>query len=304
MSSVTIKGKSFLVVGMVLLCSSVQAQELTPRAYWPAPVGTDVLILAWQRNTGDIVVDPSLPVSGVDSDIKYFQVAYQRAFNLFGRSASVQLSQPYADGLTRGTVGGEYLQRSTTGLGDARFRLAVNLKGAPAMDAKQFGELRRNPRMIIGTSLVVQAPTGAYDSDRVINLGSNRWSIKPAVGMLAPITPTWVIEVEFGVWLFGDNDDFLGEKRKQDKIISAEIHLVKRIRPGFWASLDANFYTGGETRVGDTVQGNLQRNSRAGVTGVFPIHGRHAIRGSYSTGVATRSGGDFEIVTLSYLYIW
>jgi hypothetical protein len=122
--------------------------------------------------------------------------------------------------------------------------------------------------------------------------------------MLAPITPTWVIEVEFGVWLFGDNDDFLGEKRKQDKIISAEIHLVKRIRPGFWASLDANFYTGGETRVGDTVQGNLQRNSRAGVTGVFPIHGRHAIRGSYSTGVATRSGGDFEIVTLSYLYIW
>ena len=35
-----------------------------------------------------------------------------------------------------------------------------------------------------------------------------------------------------------------------------------------------------------------------------PVKGRHALRGSFSTGVSTRSGGDFEMYTLSYLYAW
>ncbi len=292
------------MLGLALLGGDVLAQELVPRAYWPAPVGTDVLVVAWQQNTGDVVVDPSLPISGVDSHIEYAQIGYQRSVGAFGRSASIQISQPYADGVTRGEVLGQYLERSTSGLGDARIRFSVNLRGAPALDAEQFGELRRNPRMIVGTSLTVQAPTGAYDPDRVINLGSNRWSIKPALGVLVPLRPTWLFEAELGVWIFGDNNDFLGQTRSQDDILSTEIHLIKRIRPGFWASVDANFYTGGKTRIGDEIQEDLQRNSRAGFTIVFPIRGRHAFRGSYSTGVSTRSGGDFEILNFGYLYAW
>jgi len=304
MPAVNVKRICFLIASHALLCGSIRAQELTPRAYWPAPVGTDVLVLAWQQNTGDVVVDPSLPISGVDSHIEYAQVGYQRSIDLFGRSASIQFSQPYADGVTRGEVLGQYLDRSTTGLGDTRVRLAVNLKGAPAMDAGGFADLRQNPRMIVGTSLIVQAPTGAYESDRVINLGTNRWAIKPAVGMLVPLRPTWIFEAELGVWIFGDNNDFLGRTRAQDEIVSTEIHLIKRIRPGFWASVDANFYTGGKTRIGDEIQEDLQRNSRAGFTVVFPFRGRHAVRGSYSTGVTTRSGGDFQMLSFSYLYAW
>lgn len=283
---------------------SAQAQELTPRAHWPAPVGTDVLILAYQRNTGDILIDPSLPITGVTSEIDYLQIAYQRFFGLLGRSASVQFSLPYGDGLTEGTVEGEFHRRETGGLTDARMRLAINLTGAPAMDATGFRALRENPRMIIGASVLVQAPTGDYDSDRLINLGTNRWSIKPAIGVIVPLRPTWLFEVEIGTWFYGDNDDFLGETREQDPIVSAEVHLVKRLRPGFWASLDANYYSGGETRIGDDVRQDLQRNSRAGLTLLFPLRGRHAVRGSFSTGLATHSGGEFDIYSLSYLYAW
>lgn len=117
------------------------------------------------------------------------------------------------------------------------------------MDAAGFQELRNDPKSIIGASVLLQAPTGAYDSDRLINLGTNRWAVKPALGMIVPLRPTWLLEVEVGAWLFGDNDDFLGETREQDPIVSTEIHLIKRIRPGFWASFDANFYTGGETLI-------------------------------------------------------
>jgi hypothetical protein len=293
-----------ILIGVASVCGDAFAQELTPRAYWPAPVGTDVLFVAYQQNSGDVVIDPSLPISGVDSDVEYFQVAYQRALDALGRSASLQVSQAYADGTTRGTLGEASLQRTTAGLGDTRIRFAINLKGAPAMEPDQFAALRQNPEPIVGASIVVQAPTGDYDPTKLINLGTNRWSVKPAVGMILPLRPTWLFEAEIGAWIFGDNDDFLGETRRQDDIFAAELHLIKRIRPGFWASFDANYYTGGETRVGDVTSDDLQRNSRAGFTVVFPMRGRHAIRGSYSTGVSTRSGGDFQIVTLSYLYAW
>ena len=290
-----------LVLAWSLLAGgAVSAQELTPRAYWPMPGGTNVLVLGYQQNTGDIVIDSSLPITGVESEIDYVQLTYQRAFGLFGRAASAQFSMPYADGLTEGIVEGTFRSRKTTGLTDIRARLAINLKGAPAMDRVGFQALRANPRTIIGASLLVQAPTGEYDGARLLNLGTNRWSVKPAFGMIVPLHSTWLFEIEVGAWFFGDNDDFLGETRKQDPIVSTEMHLVKRVRPG----LDVNYYTGGETRVGDDFNDDLQRNARGGFTLVFPVKGRHALRGSFSTGLATRSGGDFEILSLSYMYAW
>jgi hypothetical protein len=172
------------------------------------------------------------------------------------------------------------------------------------MDAAGFQALRNNPKTIIGASVVFQAPTGDYDSDRLINLGTNRWAVKPALGIIVPLHPTWLFEVEVGAWFFGDNDDFLGQTREQDPILSTEAHLIKRIRPGLWASLDVNYYTGGDTRIGDEFSDDLQRNSRAGLTLVFPFQRRHAFRAAYSTGISTRSGGDFEMYSLSWAYAW
>jgi hypothetical protein len=287
-----------------LLCSNVSAQELAPRAYWPTPNGTNVFVFAYQHSTGDIVTDPSLPITGVDSDIDYLQLSYQRTFSLLGRTANVQLSLPFSRGETEGLVEGAIRRRETSGMTDARARFAINLKGAPSMDATGLQALRGDPQTIVGASLLVQAPTGEYEPDKLINLGTNRWSVKPAIGVIWPVRPTWLFEFELGAWFFGDNDEFLGETREQKPILSTEFHLVKRIRSGLWASLDVNFYVGGRTSVGAVTQANLQRNSRVGATVVFPIKGKHALRGSFSTGVATESGGDYEMLILSYLYAW
>jgi len=229
-----------LLPAVGLLCSGAAAQELAPRAYWPTPNGTNVLILSYQHSSGDIVVDPSLPITGVDSDIDYLQLAYQRTFSLRDRTATLQFSTPFSQGETQGVVDGLFRSRETSGMGDTRVRLAVNLKGAPSMDA----------------AVLVQVPTGGYEPDKLINQGTNRWSIKPAVGVIWPLHPTWLFEFEVGAWFFGDNDEFLGETRKQDPILSTEFHLIKRIRTGFWASLDANFYVGGRTSVGESQQAN------------------------------------------------
>ena len=201
-------------------------------------------------------------------------------------------------------VENEFRQRHVAGVADTRVRLAVNLKGAPSMDAAGFQALRRDPKPIVGASVLVQAPTGKYEADKVINIGTNRWAVKPAIGAILPMRPTWLFEFEIGAWFFLDNDDFLGQTREQDPVLSTEFHVVKRIRPGFWASLDANFYIGGRTRIGDVESDNLQRNSRVGATIVFPISRGHALRGSFSTGAVTESGGDFNMYSISYVRLW
>jgi Putative MetA-pathway of phenol degradation len=302
-------GRGVVLAALILLVAAMAsgvatAQELSPRALWPMPNGTNVLVVGYQRTTGDIVTDPSLPITGVDSTIDFLQFSYQRGFGLLGRSANVQLSLPYSEGRTEGTVDGVFLTRDTSGFTDARARFSINLIGAPSMDTAGFRALVADPGLIIGASLIVQPPTGEYESDKVINLGTNRWAAKPAVGLIWPMRPSWLLEFEVGIWLFGDNDDFLGQTREQDPLLSSEVHLVKQIRPGFWVSLDANYYEGGQTHIGDLSQANFQRNSRAGLTAYFAVKGRHAIRSSFSSGTVTESGGDYDIFTLSYLYVW
>jgi len=76
--------------------------------------------------------------------------------------------------------------------------------------------------------------------------------------------------------------------------------LVRRIKPGFWASLDFNYYEGGRTTVDDNLNADLQRNARFGATIAYPFAGRHLIKASWGTGVATRSGGDFDMILLTY----
>lgn len=293
-----------ITLAAVLCVSGAAAQELTPRAYWPSPDGTNVLAVAYQLTTGDIVTDASLPLTGVDSTINYFLGSYQRTFDFNGRTATLQLSLPFARGDTEGLVEGEYRRRDVSGMGDTRLRFAVNLKGAPSMDREAFRALLANPEPIIGASMILQFPTGQYDADKYINLGTNRWALKPAVGLIWPFRSRWMLEAELGAWIFGDNEDFVGQTREQEPIGSVELHLIHIITRGIWASLDGNYYVGGKTTVDGVERGDLQRNSRFGATLYLPFQRRHAVRLSLSTGVVTESGGDFTMAALSYLYVW
>jgi len=287
-----------------LWSNAAAAQELNPRAYLPAPRGTNVFAVGYQYSGGDVVTDPSLPITGVDSKIEFAQVTCQHTLSVSGRPANLQVNLPYTRGSSERFAEGEFRSRHISATADVRFRVSVNLRGAPTMNASGFQALRANPQTIIGARILVQAPTSGYEPDKLINAGTNRWAVKPALGAIWPLRPIWLLEFELGAWIFGDNDDFLGTIRQQDPIFSTEFHLIKRVRPGFWASLDVNYYVGGRTTVGGNERADRQRNSRLGGTVVFPFKGQHAIRVGYSTGIVTESGGDFENFTLSYLYAW
>jgi hypothetical protein len=244
------------LLSTILFLSAVAAtgQELTPRAYWPAPKGTRLAILGYTYSSGDVVTDPSLPVVGVDSRINMGLLAYLQTLSLWGRTANILVELPYSQGVTKGQLEGDARRRDFSGFGDFAVTLYVNLLGAPSMTAAEFQELRRNPHPILGGSIKVVAPTGEYDADKLINVGAHRWAVRGELGYMLPLKPKWLLEFDLGLWGIGDNDEFLGVTREQDPIVSAQTHLVKRFKPGFWAALDLNYYIGVSAELSEALQ--------------------------------------------------
>ncbi|HSO23705.1 MAG TPA: transporter, partial [Chondromyces sp.] len=160
------------------------------------------------------------------------------------------------------------------------------------------------PRTLVGASLIVRAPTGEYDSSKVINIGTNRWGFKPEIGVVQ-VVGKWAFDAYVGGWYFTDNTDFLGGKtRTQDSIFSSQFHVRYFFKRTLWGAADANFWRGGQTAVDGVSNDDLQRNSRVGLTFAWQVAPRHGLRFAASRGAFTRIGGDFESVGVSYSYSW
>jgi len=259
-----------------------------------------VLIAGYAHQTGDVVTDPTIPVTGVDSTIDSAVLAYQHTIDLFGRTGNFQVELPYVDGTTSGMVSDVPGRRDVAGIGDVAATLTINLLGAPSMSPTEFQAMRQNPRPILGASIKVLAPTGDYEADKLINIGTNRWAARLQLGYIQPLGRQWALEMAGGAWFFGTNDNFLGYTREQDPIAAIEVHLIRVTKAGIWASLDGNYYAGGRSYLDDESRADFQRNSRMGITIAWPIQRRHLIKAGYSQGVATESGGDYAIASLSY----
>lgn len=276
------------------------AQELTPRAYWPAPKGTRVAVLGYSYVSGDVLFDRTIPLYGVDSRINVGVVAYLQTFNLWRRTTNVLFELPYSWGTTEGILIDTPARRDFSGIGDLGVTMMVNLLGAPSMTPAEFQELRADPHPILGASLKILAPIGEYDSNRLINVGANRWAARAQLGFILPLRPKWHLELGAGAWFFGDDPEFLPGRREQEPIFHGHAHLVKRFRPGFWASLDLNYFTGGRQTIGGAQLSDVQKNSKIGVTVVVPFRGRNAIKLGYANGAHTDYGSDFDQYLVTY----
>jgi hypothetical protein len=287
---------------LLLLPLYASAQELTPGAYWPLPRGINIVTFVDSVNWGDVAFDPSLPVDDAHATINTTAAAYTRTLSIAGRSANVGVQLPLVGGHLEGLYGGVPTTRDRFGLGDPRLSIGVNLYGAPAMTPEAQKSYRM--RTLVGVSLTVATPLGQYDHTKVINLGTNRWSVKPELG-LAHAAGRWVVELMAGVWLFTDNTDFSeGHTRAQDPIGSAQAHLTYRFGPRIWLAGDTNFYKGGRTAVDGVKHLDLQSNSRIGSTFSWALDQHHSLRASISRGAYTTIGADFTSVAVGYNYAW
>jgi hypothetical protein len=278
------------------------AQELEPRAYSASPVGVSFAIAGYARSTGSVLFDPSLPVTDTDARINTFLAGYGRTFGLAGRAANFAVVVPYANADLAGNLSGAARQAHRSGMADIRLRGAINLIGGPALSPEEFAS--QPAATSLGASLSVIAPTGQYESSRLINIGSNRWSFKPELGLAVPVG-NWFFEAAAGVWLFTDNTDFNnGARRSQEPLQTYQLHAGYTFQPGLWLAANATYYAGGQTSVNGADRPDLQENSRYGATLSLPLSREWSAKLAWATGFSTSIGSDFRTTSVALQYRW
>lgn len=291
-----------LAVLIIFIATEGRAQELEPRAYANTPVGLNFLIVGDSYLTGSVLTDPSLPLKDAELRAQMPVIAYARSLDWRGKSGKVNAVLPYACASGSAEFNGEKVTRDVCGWADPRVKLSVNLYGAPALSLKEFPAYKQD--LIVGAGLQIGLPLGRYDDDKLLNIGTHRWSIKPEVGLSKAIGPL-TLELILGATFYTDNNSFLGDKqRKQDPLYSLQGHLIHGFRSGIWLALNATTYRGGRTTIDGVRSDDSQQNTRLGATFSLPVNRYNSIKLNASSGVMTRSGGDFKLIGAVWQYRW
>lgn len=293
---------SLMFTLMTVLWANVAAQEMEPRAYSRAPIGTQFVLVTYAYQTGDVFTDASLPLRDVKVRLNSSALGYGYTFELARRQASASLLIPYVKGRASGNVLEDRLEVTRSGLGDLRARFTMNLVGSPALKLKEFAAY--NPRTTVGVSLTLVAPTGQYDPVRLVNIGSHRWAFKPEAGLSKPLG-RWTVETAGGAWLFTPNNNFFGgSRREQRPLLSIQGDLIYTLRRRMWVSVNGTYFRGGQTIVNGKVNSDRQANSRIGATYSLPVNKHQSIKVAWAKGLTTRFGGSLNTIAIAWQYTW
>jgi hypothetical protein len=299
-------GRTRLVAATVVATSAfvtatppLAAQELEPRSYAASPIGVRFVLTALGHSAGDVAVDPTAPLSDVRSKAYSVLLGFGGTFALFGRTASMALAVPYGWMDVSGNVGEARQSVERSGLTDIRMRLAVNILGGPALTPREFAT-RPPSNTVVGASIAVGMPTGQYFSDKLVNLGTNRWAFKPEIGISHPRGP-WALEFYAAGWFFTENSTYFGgHSKEQHSMLSLQSHVAYTFKPRLWLAGDATFYSGGRNVIDGVPSAVSQENTRIGLTLALPMLRTSAIKLAWSTGAIVRAGGDFTNYSIAW----
>jgi len=285
----------------VLVCG---AQDLDPRAYARVPVNATTLVTGLSYSYGGVVTDPTLPIKNIRADVEAASIGVAHSFSLFKLTSQALIAIPYSWAQVSGEVGNQVERVTRSGFADARVRLSVLIHGAPAVT---LHELMQAPRKtVVGVSLSMTLPTGQFFSDKLINLGTHRFSFKPEIALSHPFGSRWLMDVYAGVWFFTKNSSFYpgNSVRTQQPMGTFQAHLSYSIKPLFWVAIDATYYVGGTSSINETYNDDRQANARIGATAVIPVSKSSSIKLSVSRGAIVRIGQNFTTFSIGWQKVW
>lgn len=296
---------AFRIIPAFLAASTglgVLAQEIEPRTYTNAPVGVNFLILGYGYTDGGLAFDPTFPLKNPKLRTDNLLAAYARSLELWGRSAKVDVIFPYTWLSGSAQLGSGIVERDVDGFMDPKLRVSMNLWGGPALDLKQFRGYQQD--LLIGASLQVSLPLGQYDPSQMVNIGSNRWSFKPELGISKRLD-AFVLETAAAVTFYTTNTEFYGgTRRAQNPLYSLQVHGVYNFPNRIWLALGGTYFTGGDTEIAGNEKNDLQSNWRLGGTLALPVNARNSLKFNVSNGVVARTGNNLFMAGVAWQYRW
>jgi len=294
--------RQILTIFLCIATFTASAQELEPRAYANLPKGLNAIAVVYALSRGNVVTDPALPIADFKITSHTVGLGYVHTFGLMKKLARVQFTLPACFLSGKLVLNGKDTSGARGGFGDARIKFGINLIGSPAMDRRSFKTFKQ--KTIVGISVVVNVPTGLYYPDKRINIGSNRWAIKPELGISQQFNRLY-LEGYSGVWLYSENHEYLGNKtQKQEAVFSFQAHAIYYFKNQMWVGVDGNWFNGGKTLVDDVPLGDLKDNWRIGATWSVPLSPQHSLKFQFHIGAFTSSGYDYNVWSVAYQFVF
>jgi hypothetical protein len=299
--------KRLVFTGLLGITSHLHAQDIEPRRWSHLPIGANFAGAAYAFTVGNIYLDPALRIEDVQFDLQTIGVKYIRSFELLGKSARVDLLQPYQIGHWTGKVNGVDATANREGFADTTLRFAVNLVGAPPLAGKEFAQYRAaaDHETIVGLGLVMQFPTGQYDDQKLINLGGNRYTFRPQLGGTHTWNK-WSAELTLAGLFFTDNEDFFyGKRLEQDPVYTADANLIYTFRPGLWVAAGVGYAVGGNTTVNGVSSDNTQSSLGWALSLGVPISRTVGVKFAYiGTRTEVDTGSDTDTLACAISVMW
>ena len=300
---------TMLAVGM--LCPPQALAQVPARFYWKTLSDANAVPLIVESISGNTnPFDPAHTVTpGAHFEATLALPGYARTFSLFDRAAMAAILVPMGRISGDVTVAGRTFNQSADGFGDPTLEFNINILGPKAQ--KNIPDvLRYEPGFSVDLLADLMVPIGEYDSSQPLNIGQNRWYGRlgmPIIWQLGPWVPGRRTTLEFlpAVWLFGNNDNFVGQTLKTDPMFQLDAHVTRDFTENFWGALDAAWYTGGQASV-NGVEGKRLNNLGFGFTLGYKINDNLNLTFGYKSTVNDNAPDDLRMnnFMVSFVYGW
>lgn len=262
---------------------------------------------AYIYTEADIFFDPALSLENVKLKLHTWSGAYVHAFELFDKSARIDIKQAYQKGKWTGLLDGKSASATRSGWSDTSVRFAVNLYGAPPLSGEEFAayRLKIEDETIVGIGLEVILPTGHYLEDKLLNIGQNRFAFRPQIGIVQTFGK-WTTEVNGEVAFYTENDEFFdGNTLEQKPMYRATVHAIRSFSPGQWVGVGIGYEFGGEHKLNGVDKDDKKKNIGWALAYRHPITRQIGIKIKY-IGIRAKAstGFDSESLAVSVAFAW
>ncbi|WP_297797421.1 transporter [uncultured Eudoraea sp.] len=295
--------KSILIGFAILYFHQAYSQDIEPRRWSSIPLGTNIIAAGYAYTSGEVFFDPLLGAEDVTYRGNAFVAGYVRPFRLGNKLARVDVLLPFSFSRWEGLLNGITASAERNGLADPRIRLSLNLTGPPPSGPKELQEYRASHPVYttLGVSCSVTLPFGQYSNSFLLNLGSNRFIIRPQLGMVHYWGP-WSYELTSSVVFFTKNTNFFnGGELKQKALFALQTHLIRQFKKRFWASISAGYNQGASSIVNQQFNDDRRANFLGAASVGASFAGKQGLKLAY---VYSKTLKDVGATTNTVLLSW
>ena len=279
---------------MLLLCFGLVVPELSmaadARDYIPAPPGTFLFCTYFRHITASNLYKNGHKVSndfnlsqniGIFRPVYYTSIANKALYGSGPFTIDPQALIPFGEAHLDGSIGGATLPDSS----DSGFADPVLLTTFWFVNAPE-------KKLWVGFTPYLTLPLGTYDRQKVLNLGGNRWVVRPEIGVVKGIGDRAYLDLVLNGEFYTDNDDYgpNGVKLEQDPVLGFEAHASYDITKQWFVSLDYYYNNGGETKIAGVSQNDELSNHGIGISFFWGIGDHNQLLLQYRDDFSVESG--------------